>query len=176
MTNDFEHELIKSAKSGSGYALAQLLQNNYSIVYKYIVKITLNTDFAADITQDVMEKCINKFHLYDPEKSSLSTWMIAIAKNLVIEEYRKNKRREKYVSMIDDENSSLNSIDEIIDKDELLTALKKINPDIRLPILLKHSSGYSYEEISKIIKVPLGTVKSRIFNGLKALRKELDKE
>jgi len=54
-----------------------------------------------------------------------------------------------------------------------LDALSKLDNIIRFPLLLKHYYGYSYEEISKKMSIPLGTVKSRIHNGLKFLRKEL---
>ena len=56
----------------------------------------------------------------------------------------------------------------------ILQALSKLNEETRFPIILKHYYGYSYEEIAKKMKILTGTVKSRIHNGLKTLKKELE--
>lgn len=166
-------ELIYEAQNGSNYALAQLLQENYSIVYKFILKLTLNPQIAADITQECMVRVIDKFNLYDPNKSALSTWMITIAKNLWVEECRKNKVSKKYENQYE-ETEEADFLNQIIDKDEILTALKKLNEKLRIPVVLKHAEGYSYEDIAKILNIPIGTVKSRISNGIKFLKKELE--
>jgi RNA polymerase sigma-70 factor (ECF subfamily) len=175
-------ELISEAKSGSNYALGQLLQQNYSIVYKYILKASLDCQLAADITQDCMVRVIDKFAYYDPQKSALSTWMITIAKNLLIEEYRRNKRKRGCIEQLElyGENGAADTpyqdqVNDFIMKDEVLSALNKLSEKERIPIILKHARGYSYEEIAKILKIPIGTVKSRISNGLKSFKKELER-
>jgi RNA polymerase sigma-70 factor (ECF subfamily) len=56
----------------------------------------------------------------------------------------------------------------------ILNVLARMEDIVRLPLLLKHYYGYSYEEIAKKMSIPLGTVKSRIHNGIKVLRKELE--
>ena len=56
---------------------------------------------------------------------------------------------------------------------DALDALGALNYDIRVPILLKHYYGFDYEEIARWLDIPIGTVKSRLHNGLKQLRKEL---
>jgi RNA polymerase sigma-70 factor (ECF subfamily) len=171
-------KLIDEAKNGSSYALAQLLQENYGAVYKYIFKLTLDAQNAVDITQDCMVRVIAKFALYDPQKSALSTWMIAIAKNLWIEECRVSRRRLKYLEQFETNDESEDSLQNerlnaFILKDVVLSALKKLTEKERIPVIMKHIGGYSYEEIAGILKIPLGTVKSRISCGMKSLKKEL---
>lgn len=166
-------QLVYDAQNGSNFAMAQLLQENYSIVYKFILKLTLDPQTAADITQECMVRVIDKFKLYDPHKSALSTWMITIAKNLWIEECRRNKVNLKYEKQYR-ENEEADFLNQIIDKDEVLSALKKLNKKLRVPIVLKHAEGYSYEDIAKTLNIPIGTVKSRISNGIKFLKKELE--
>ena len=75
-----EQDLIFSAQNGSSYALAQLLQDNYSIVLKYLIKLTLNEHDAEDLTQDVIVKAIKNINSFDSSKASFSTWLITIAK------------------------------------------------------------------------------------------------
>lgn len=181
LPEDTRIQMVLEAKNGSNYALGQLLAENYNAVYKYILKYTMDSQLAADITQECMLRVIQKFSYYDPQKSSLSTWMITIAKNLLIEEYRRNKRKNKYVQSIEESSEncytclpSQDQISELIEKDELLAALGKLSMKERIPVILKHSDGYSYEEIAKVLKIPLGTVKSRIFNAMKSLKKELE--
>lgn len=174
MVDNIEIDLIKQAKEGSNFALAQLLHKNYSIVFKFLVKMTLDTDLAKDISQDVMEKVIEKIHTYDENKSSFSTWMITIGKNMVKDEWKKRKSRNKYINEEYQVTMNIDEIEQLIQKDEILNALKELPYESRIPILLKHGQGYSYEEIAKIFGIPVGTVKSRIFNGLKKARKELE--
>lgn len=170
-------KLIEDAKNGNRYALSQLLQENYDFVYKFFVKLTLDTDQAADLTQDVMVQTINKLASFDPNKSSLSTWMITMGKNLWIDGLRKQKRRGGYPVNIEEQLNLQNKEDpfqKLIVTDELLMALKRLSEKIRIPIVMQYVLGYSYEEIAQTLKIPIGTVKSRISNGMKILRKELE--
>lgn len=173
MPNENEIRLIREAQSGNDYALSQLLQQNYAAVYRYLLSVTFDRQSAADITQDCMVRVIQKISLYDMEKSALSTWMITIAKNLWIEQCRRTARGRKLLEQIEEPRGS-DPAEELPEKDELLTAVKKLSEKLRIPVLMRHTAGYSYEEIAKYLKIPVGTVKSRISNGLKALRKELE--
>lgn len=173
LPEELNTQLISEAKNGSNYALAQLLQENYSKVFGYLLKLTLDSQLAADITQDCMLKVIDKVELYDPRLSSFSTWMISIAKHLWLEDCRRNRRRQKYSEQYV-EAPVPDPVEQFPEKDEILAALDKMSQKSRMPILLKYSGGYSYEEIADLLKIPLGTVKSRISNGIAFLRKELE--
>ena len=172
---EVELQLLREAKNGSDYALALLLQKNYAVVYRFMCKLTLDPQIAADITQDCMERVIEKFAMFDPEKSAFSTWMIAIAKNLWIEECRRNSRRRKLVEKCARINEPPDdTVRNMEQNDELLSAINALREKQRVPLLMKHATGYSYEEIAKFLKIPIGTVKSRISNGIKMLKKELE--
>ena len=172
MHDSEERQLAVEAKNGSSYALAQLLERNYETVYRFMRKLTLDSHLAADVTQDCMVRAIDKIKLYDPEKSAFSTWMITIAKNLWVEKCRAGKRRREYSGYL--APGQQDPIGEILDRDEILGALKKLSAKLRIPVILRYSGGFGYEEIAGLLNIPLGTVKSRISNGLKALRKELE--
>lgn len=174
LTCKLDAQLIDQAKNGSNFALAQLLQQKYSTVYHFLLKITLDPQLAADITQDAMIKIIDKFASFDPQKSSLSTWMITIAKNLLKDEYRKISRYRRFADQTKEEISE-DPTEKIIRNDEILSNLKNLNEKMRIPIVLKYAEGFQYEEISKMLKIPVGTVKSRIFKGIAILKKEMDR-
>lgn len=168
-----EKDLIKSAKNGNQLALAKLFQQNYSFLVKYLIKVTMNKTVAEDLAQEAMAKCIEKIHLYN-EKSKFSSWLISIATNLYIDQIRKNKREKNWQQeqgiralkwQVESRNEEWN---------DALSALGKLTDDVRIPIVLKHYYGYSYDEIGDLMKVSPGTIKSRIHNGILAIRKELN--
>lgn len=171
--NEKTIELVKSAQSGNRYAFAQLLHESYSTVYKYLLKLTLDEHEAQDITQDTMVKAIEKINSYNYKKSSFTTWMITIAKNIFIDSTRKRKRFEKYKLENLHAGQLSTSLDEFLENDEIISSINKLSPKLKAPIILKYGFDFSYEEIANYMKIPIGTVKSRLSNGMKAIRKEL---
>lgn len=168
-----EKDLIKDAKKGNQRALATLFQQNYSFLVKYLIKVTMNKATAEDLAQETMAKCIEKINLYDG-KSKFSSWLISIATNLYIDQLRKNKREKNWQQQeqgIRNLKWQLESRSE--EWNDALSALGKLNDDVRIPIVLKHYYGYSYDEIGSMMKVSPGTIKSRIHNGILTVRKEL---
>lgn len=168
-----EKDLIREAQRGDTVALAKLLQENYSFLFKYLMKVTLHPQIAEDVTQETMMKCIEKIHMYNGE-SKFSSWLITIATNLFIDQQRRKKREKKWL----EQEQALRKMKwKAANRNEEWTAvldvLAELNEDIRLPIVLKHYYGYSYKEIGKIMGIAEGTAKSRVSNGLKTVRKEL---
>ena len=170
-----EKDLIRKAKKGDTLALSKLIQQNYSFLVKYLMKVTLHPQIAEDLTQETMMKCIEKIQLYNGE-SKFSSWLITIATNLFIDQQRRKKREKKWLeqeqALRKMKWDAANMNEEWTD---VLDVLAQINEEIRMPIVLKHYYGYSYEEIGKMMGIAEGTVKSRVSNGLKSVRKELAK-
>jgi RNA polymerase sigma-70 factor, ECF subfamily len=176
LSEENEQALITQAKLGSSQALATLLQANYAVVYRYLLKLTVDPQAAEDAAQDAMERAIRNFQTFDPSKAKLSTWMITIARNRWLDELRKNKWLTPLVETDDIDSSNVQDpLGEIIEQKELLQALNRMDAKARTPITMCYMLGYSYDEIAKFMKIPLGTVKSRISNGIKQLRRELGK-
>lgn len=168
-----EKELILSAKSGDNQALALLFQNNYPFLVKYLIKVTMNPDIAEELAQETMAKCIEKIGLYQ-FKSKFSSWLISIATHLYIDQQRR-KKREKNWQQEEEQYRKLKWHLETRNEEwnDALTALGKLSDDVRVPIILRHYYGYSYDEIGELMKISAGTVKSRVHNGIMAVRKEL---
>lgn len=164
--------LIKKAKRGDTHALALLLQQHYSFLLKYHIKLTMNRSVAEDLTQETMLKAIEKIKLYNG-KSKFSSWLMSIGTNLYIDQMRKRKREKHYVERT---MTDVRFVFESINADwpEVLEVLGKLTDEQRIPIILKYYYGYSLDEISEMMKSPLGTIKSRVHNGLKRMRKEID--
>jgi RNA polymerase sigma-70 factor, ECF subfamily len=176
LTEDNEQELVTQAKRGSAQALATLLQINYTVVYRYLVKLTMDARAAEDASQDAMERAIRSFQSFDPSKARFSTWLIAIARNRWLDEIRKNKRIQPMAESQPEESVKAgDQYSELIERDELLAALSKLDAKARTPVTMCYLLGYSYDEVAGAMKIPLGTVKSRISNAVRQLRKELSR-
>lgn len=166
--------MIARAQRGDSGALAQLLQMNYSFLLKYLLKITMHQATAEDLTQETMLKCIEKIRLYNGQ-SKFSSWLMTIATNKYVDLMRRKKQERSW----QEQEQSLRSLRwQFTSRNEewpdVLDAIARLPYDVRIPILLKHYYGFSYDEIAAMIDIPAGTVKSRVFNGIQQIRKELE--
>ncbi|MDD9270606.1 RNA polymerase sigma factor SigY [Paenibacillus sp. GCM10023248] len=170
-----EHESIRLAMRGDRTALSRLLQQHYDFVYKYLLKITLNPTRAEDLTQDTMIRCIEKIKLYNGT-SKFSSWLITMATRLMIDQSRRSKREKLWQE--EQQALSLRQVQwQAASRNEawpdVLNALAELPQDSRIPVILKHYYGYTYEEIGEMLDIAEGTAKSRVHHALKQLRKEL---
>jgi RNA polymerase sigma-70 factor (ECF subfamily) len=171
-----EQQTIELAKQGDSTALAQLLQEHYPFVVKYLLKITFDSHLAEDLAQETMVRCIHKIHLYN-RQYKFSSWLITLATRIHIDELRKRKREKK---LLDQElvlrkiKWQVSSLGE--EWPDVLDALHGLSADARMAIVLKHYYGYSLEEIAEMMAIPVGTVKSRVHNGIQSMRKEFGED
>lgn len=176
---DGEQKLAKRARSGDLSALAELFQNNYSFLVKYLIKITLHPETAEDIAQETMLRAMEKIKLFDG-KAKFSTWLISIATRLYIDNRRRKARERKWLETEGQEQAGRYLKWKLEagggEWTDVLEALGKLNEETRLAVVLKHYYGYSQREIAEMTDVPEGTVKSRIHNGIVRLRKELTED
>lgn len=169
-----ERLLIDKAKRGDNDALSTLLRANYSFLYRYLLKITLNPHQAEDLAQETMVRCISRLGTYKAERSKFSSWLITIGSRLYIDELRKRRRE---VPDMPEEQGTRQLAWQVAshgdDWPDVLDALRRLSREMRTAVVLKHYYGYSQDEIATMTGVSVGTVKSRIHNGVRLLRKEL---
>ncbi|MBO7747863.1 RNA polymerase sigma factor SigY [Paenibacillus sp. MWE-103] len=168
-----EEQWIARAVRGDDAALASLLRAHYGMLYKYMLKVTMNKAMAEDLVQDTMLRAIERIGTFQ-RRSKFSTWLVSIATRRYLDEMRKEKRSRKWQS----EEQALQGLrfQAAARRQEwphALDALGGLSYEMRVPILLKYVYGYAYEEIAAWMDIPVGTVKSRLHNGLGRLRKEL---
>ncbi|MHB1628871.1 MAG: RNA polymerase sigma factor SigY [Bacilli bacterium] len=173
-------EWIEPAKRGDSEALAKLLQAHYAFLFKYLVKLTLHRQTAEDLAQDTMVRAIEKISLYDERRGKFSSWLMTIATRLYFDFKRKRQRETGWLIEAAEE-ASVRRLKWKIEGEnrefpELIDALARLPDLTRAVIVLKHYYGYAYEEIAVMTNCPVGTVKSRIHNGLASMRKEWIKD
>lgn len=172
-----EKKRISLAQKGDTAAMAELFQQHYSFLYKYLLKVTMNPFAAEDTAQDTIVRCMERIGSYNGS-SSFSSWMITIGTRIYLDKVRKKKRERQWVLQKQEQGIrqmrwQMESRSE--EWSDLLEALSRLSDDHRIAILLKHYYGYSYEEIGDMLDVPAGTVKSRTSYGIKILREEMNR-
>jgi len=154
-------------------------------LFKYALKIVSNTDDAQDLVQETYYKAFKNYHQFEIGTNS-KAWMFMILKNTFINNYRKIKREpakvdydeiEDIYENIKSDRTRNNNLDldfyqNLLD-DDLSNALKKLPEKMKVVFLLCDLEGYAYEEISGMINIPIGTVRSRLHRARKILQDEL---
>lgn len=145
-------------------------------IFRFAYKLTFNLDDAYDLTQDAIYKALTNKDKYS-EQSNLKGWVFTITRNLFINNYRQ-KTRSGIVNDTTDNLHFLNSTEPSMENPEsdyavgeITNFLKTMSSEYQVPFQMR-LMGYKYEEIATKLKLPLGTVKSRIFSARKILQKE----
>lgn len=169
-----EADLIRKARRGDAAALALLLQQNYLPVKKYLVTVTFDRALAEDLTQETMIRAVERIGQFEG-RSRFSTWLISIATRLYLDWLRREKRERRAAVRAAGEQPLWHKAPSA-DVQGLMAALQALPRDVALPVVLKHYYGYTYEEIARWMEIPVGTVKSRIHGGVRALRRGLGQD
>ncbi len=172
-----EEELVSLLKVQDQNAFSYLYENYAAALNGIIIRMVEDTQLAEDILQEAFVKIWNNFKQYDETKGRLFTWMINLTRNLTIDTLRsKGYKKQRQISR--DENSvsdysDKNFSSERFDTIGLRKQLQYLKPDQKVIIDLAYFNGYTQEEISKEMQIPLGTVKTRMRSGIIELRKLL---
>ena len=163
-----EQELVSQLLQQNGQAFSYLYDNYSPALFGVINQIITNKEAAADVLQDVFVNIWKKISLYDDTKGRLFTWMLNIARNAAIDKLRSRKNQPLT------ENVNTITANSVVNPQQNDIGLKKqvskLKEEYRVLIDLSYFQGFTHEEISKILNVPLGTVKTRIRSALTQLR------
>lgn len=171
-------ELIKLCLDGDNSYFAELVTRYKNLVYSIILRMINDSEEANDLAQEVFVKVYKNLDKYYPE-FKFSTWIIRITTNHVIDYRRKKVKDTIPISDVEYELSSDESPEDAYitkeDNEKLNEVLNKLPDMYKIPIVLYHQQGLSYQEISDIINEPLSKVKNRIFRGRRMLKDMLTK-
>jgi len=178
-------ELIKKAIEGDESAYKNLLENYRGAIYNLLYKMVRNKEETEDLVQEAFMKAFKALPSFN-EEYAFSTWLYKIAVNNCIDHMRKKKLQtysiNKPVQSKDGEldrefpDTSMSPDKSILSEERasiIETAIDELPENYKTAIILRHSEEKSYEEISKILNIPLGTVKARIFRAREMLKKKL---
>jgi RNA polymerase sigma-70 factor (ECF subfamily) len=175
--------LVERCLTGDQAAWADLVKSHTRRIYYLCYRFTGRSAEAEDLTQDVFLRVYRTLSSFQGSQGSFTTWLTSVTRNLLIDHYRKHKK-ERLVDSLEDqmveleETGTLAAAPDALVRDretgELLqAALQKLSPDLREAVVLRDLQDMEYAEICQVLKVPEGTVKSRINRGRAALGKSL---
>ncbi len=178
-----DEELISRFQSGDEGAYIELVNRYRDRIYNFVFQFLGDIEEAEDVVQNTMIKLYEKKHYYK-EIAKFSTWIYTIARNLANTELRKRKRRKiTYFSQMSRKEKQYeipaiqNDVDKNLNDDyinkRIKKAIQKLPEHFKSIIILRDIQEFSYEEISNIVGVPLGTVKSRINRARLQLQADL---
>ena len=173
MSHQFtDEELIAQFQAGNENAYLEIVERFKDRLFAFIYRFVGDEDLAEDLVQDTLIKVYTHRHAYR-EIARFSTWIYTIAGNLARTELRKRKRRatfsmsalglgEREYELPSEDFTPSRTLEGKQTEKHIRIALAKLPLHFRTVIILRDVQELSYEEISKIMKIPLGTVKSRV--------------
>lgn len=181
MTREQESAIVRKVLGGDANAFETLVLEYEKNVYNIALRMTGNSEDAADMTQEAFIKAYNSLQSFRGD-SKFSVWLYRIVSNVCLDFLRsKNRRPTVSLSVEDDdgEDAQLDVADEsqspelLLDRkltrDSVRRGLDSLPPDYRQILLLREIQGLSYDEIAQALSLEVGTVKSRIFRARKRL-------
>ena len=181
MTREQEAAIVRKVLGGDANAFETLVLEYEKNVYNIALRMTGNSEDAADMTQEAFIKAYNSLQSFRGD-SKFSVWLYRIVSNVCLDFLRsKNRRPTVSLSVEDDdgEDAQLDVADESqspellldrkLSRDSVRRGLDSLPPDYRQILLLREIQGLSYDEIAQALSLEVGTVKSRIFRARKRL-------
>ena len=143
-------------------------------LYRFALRQLGDGGAAQDVVQEVFLRAWRAADSYDPELASLRTWLFAIARNVVVDEARRFAVRPWQRDLTDGSDlppqAAAADQDALVDTWVVEEALRRIGEEHRTAIVQTHLRGRPHAEVAAELGIPVGTLRSRVFYGLKALR------
>ncbi len=154
-------------------------------LYTFAYHLTYNEEDANDLVQEAYFKAYKSIHRYQ-EGTNAKAWLFRILRNIFINEYRKKVNRptkvdyEEVINYHVEEDTNYSSYMDLREEmfqgmigDEVTMAINALPVDFRVVILLCDIEDFKYEEISSILDIPIGTVRSRLHRARNLLKEKL---
>jgi RNA polymerase sigma factor (sigma-70 family) len=167
-----EQELVALLQQHNEKAFGYLYDNYSGALYGIVNSIVTDKEIANDVLQNVFVNIWRKIDSYDAAKGRLFTWMLNIARNAAIDEIRSKGFRDSQKNQSLGENADIpgSVTGPVFDDVGLKKVLMKLKAELRVLVDMSYFQGFTHEEISRALGIPLGTVKTRIRSALIQLR------
>lgn len=163
-----DEELIRQIRAGDEEAADILVKRYYTDILRYCKRHIIDQNLAEDATQETFYRVFRSLMRYQ-DKERFRAWLYMIARNICIDENRKQKNTIPLeLEDIGEESSEIHQIENSDEIEQLLSVLPE---EQREAILLYFEDELTYKEIGKILDIPARTVQSRVKNGIKAIKK-----
>jgi len=176
-------ELVRRAHAGDGLAWEEIVTAFSRRVFNLAYRFTSNLEAAEDLTQEVFIRVYRSLEQYDPRQGDLANWLMRLARNLIIDDYRHRQRnpQNSMADAVDDHQYHLRAVGGGAEKEmerreiasQVQEGIDKLPADLKTCVILRDIEELTYQEIVEVLQIPEGTVKSRINRGRIELAKIL---
>ena len=176
-------DLVRRCRAGDGSAWEEIVSSFSRRIFNLAYRFTSSVEAAEDLTQEVFVRIYKTLAQYDAKQGDVANWLMRLARNLIIDDYRHRQRNPQntYADDVDDHTFHLRAVGTSAHKEierrelcaQVQDGIDKLPPDLRTCVILRDIEELSYQEIVEILKIPEGTVKSRINRGRIELAKIL---
>ena len=184
--------LVRRCLGGDAAAWEELVERYNRRIYNICYRFAGSADDAQDLTQEVFIKMYRTLGSFDVERGAFMTWVTTVTRNLLVDHFRKSKQ-DRMTDSLDtapsEHEDAMPLSDQIHDKalppdaraqsgevkEAVHRALQKLSPDLREAVILRDLQDMDYRDIATVLKVPEGTVKSRINRGRAELARLLQR-
>ena len=184
--------LVRRCIAGDAEAWEEIVRTHSRRIYNICYRFTGSADNADDLAQEVFIKMYRTLASFDPDRGAFTTWITTMTRNLLVDHFRKTKQDRATDSLdagLGEEEDSATLSDRIPDtapsaddriqrretQEMVQKAIQKLSPELREAVILRDIQDMDYKEIASALKVPEGTVKSRINRGRMELAKLLQR-
>jgi RNA polymerase sigma-70 factor (ECF subfamily) len=184
-------QLVRRCIDGDSGAWTELVRSEHRRVYGLCYRFTGNPTDAEDLTQEVFLKIYSNLASFDLGRGSLKVWIATLTRNLLVDNFRRNKKQRQTNSLDDgwETTDELRPIDRLVARTPsphesaaqkelakmVQQGLAQVSVDLREAVILRDLQDMDYKEIAQVLGVPEGTVKSRISRGRAELARILDR-
>ena len=184
--------LVRRCVSGDAAAWQEIVQQYHRRIYNICYRFSGSSDDAADLSQEVFIKMYRTLSTFDTTRASFMTWVTTVTRNLLVDHFRKTKqdRMTDSIDTVASEHEDAQPLSEQIQDqsappdarvrsrevgETVHAALARLSPELREAVILRDLQDMDYREIATVLKVPEGTVKSRINRGRAELARLLQR-
>jgi RNA polymerase sigma-70 factor (ECF subfamily) len=175
-----EKSLVEKCRSGNDDAWREMVERFGPRLYSVAYHFTLKREDAEELTQEIFLKVFENLHRYDGS-FPLVAWIVSVARNLCIDRYRRRKRERSFRFVQDDAVAPLLRSEDDPSADALrkertkllFWAISEIPEDLAEILVLRDLDGMAYDEIGRALRLPDGTVKSRLFRARAEVAKKI---
>jgi len=184
--------LVRRCVAGDAAAWEEIVQKYHRRIYNICYRFAGSANDAEDLTQEVFIKMYRTLNTYDVERGAFMTWVTTMTRNLLVDHFRKtkNERITDSLEATPSEHEDAMPLSERIPdqgptpdagvqsretSEAVHQALQKLSPELREAVILRDLQDMDYREIATVLRVPEGTVKSRINRGRAELARLLQR-
>lgn len=170
---DGEPALVARAAAGDESAMGELYDRYAGALYGFGHRRLHDPELAEELVQRVMTKLWRLADRYDASRASVRTWVFTIARSAAVDLRRQQDRRPRPTAVADEADDG-DELDLLLRAEAVRAALERLSEPHREVLHLAYFEGLSQHEVAESLQLPVGTVKSRTYYALKALRLACD--